>query len=374
MSVLLARTRRETSPCLETPDAVQKAIANIKEAQPGYPNHNTQGRQGLPLAPHWLQIGAGYHALIEDELDCKPPTTLFFSSVTSKALGESDRLDARYWQRNLERPVLFRSTIAHLLQHSVAENAVFLEVGPTRPSRAPYGKHTRAGIDLGANISDYAAEPQLRRVFPTGRGQAPRSQRSRRFPKLAFTGMTLHDLPRYPWNHSETYWYESRLSKEWRYRQCAHHDLLGSLVAESTQFEPVWRNKLWLENVPWLRDHKIQDDIVFPFAGYVGMAGGSRTAGHRHPGKFPFSDTYLSSTALVLREKPVEMMTSLRRHRLTDFLDSDWWEFTIASHNGQAWTNTASVKSPHIRTRKRRGWREASLSSPGRSNRKSAST
>ena len=30
-------------------------------------------------------------------------------------------------------------------------------------------------------------------------------------------------------------------------------------------------------------------------------------------------------------------MTSFRRHRLTDQLDSQWWEFSIASHNGQVW-------------------------------------
>lgn len=42
--------------------------------------------------------------------------------------------------------------------------------------------------------------------------------------------------------------------------------------------------------------------------------------------------------ALVVPEgKPTEMITTLRQHRLTDTRNSDWWEFTIASHNGHTW-------------------------------------
>ena len=37
------------------------------------------------------------------------------------------------------------------------------------------------------------------------------------------------------------------------------------------------------------------------------------------------------STALILNEGPLaEIMTAHRHHRLTDALDREWWEFTIA--------------------------------------------
>ncbi|KAK6853866.1 polyketide synthase [Apiospora arundinis] len=48
-------------------------------------------------------------------------------------------------------------------------------------------------------------------------------------------------------------------------------------------------------------------------------------------------------TALVLNEHaPTELVTTIRKHRLTDSLESAWWEFTIAAHNGHVWTRHCS--------------------------------
>jgi acyl transferase domain-containing protein len=40
-------------------------------------------------------------------------------------------------------------------------------------------------------------------------------------------GEVLTDLPVYPWNHSASHWYESRIAKGWRSRRFGHHELLG---------------------------------------------------------------------------------------------------------------------------------------------------
>ena len=34
----------------------------------------------------------------------------------------------------------------------------------------------------------------------------------------------------------------------------------------------LWRNMLKVKDVPWLEDHKLNQTIVFPGAGYVAMA------------------------------------------------------------------------------------------------------
>ena len=55
----------------------------------------------------------------------------------------------------------------------------------------------------------------------------------------------------------------------------------------------------------------------------------------------------LVKTALVLQESSrIEMMTILRPVRLTDTLDSSWYEFSILSSNGTTWTKhcTGEVK------------------------------
>ncbi|KAK6827388.1 polyketide synthase [Apiospora arundinis] len=162
------------------------------------------------------------------------------------------------------------------------------------------------------------------------------------FNKLAPPGKCLSDLPRYPWNHQHSYWKESRVVKEWRLTPYPYHDLLGTRVPESSGVEPVWRNLLHLETVPWLRDHKIKDDIIFPFAGYVSMAAEAvRQAAGAH--KAVELRHVVVDTALVLNEHaPTELVTTIRKHRLTDSLESAWWEFTIAAHNGHVWTRHCS--------------------------------
>ncbi len=46
----------------------------------------------------------------------------------------------------------------------------------------------------------------------------------------------------------------------------------------------------------------------------------------------------VAHTALLVTEhKAAEMVTSLRRHRLTDSDDADWFDFSIASVSGSSW-------------------------------------
>ena len=110
--------------------------------------------------------------------------------------------------------------------------------------------------------------------------------------------------------------------------------------------EPVWRNLFLQNDVPWISDHKIQNNVVFPFAGYVCMATeAARQVSSSAGGEGAVELQHVKViTALVLnnKESPIELVTTLRRHRLTDYLDSDWWEFAVTSYNGHAWTRHCS--------------------------------
>ena len=80
------------------------------------------------------------------------------------------------------------------------------------------------------------------------------------------------DLPNYVWNHTNEYWHESQASKDWRFRDFPEHDLLGSKVLASPWDSPSFRKTLLLDRVPWLRDHNMGGDIIFPASGYISMA------------------------------------------------------------------------------------------------------
>ena len=321
-------------------DKVQSVVSDIKKANPEALAKQLKVDQAYH-SYHMAEIGEEYYQLIEQRVISKEPSKLFFSSVTGDLLTKKDRLGARYWQKNLESPVLFRTAVASILQHPIGKNATFFEVGPHSALAGPL-RQTLAEAKVSAPYaSALIRDKHAIESFLNAVGQLYTLNVPIDFKSLA-PGSSLNNLPAYPWDHENSYWYESRLSKEWRHRKHPHHDLLGVRLPESTDFEPSWRNLLHLDNAGWIRDHKIKEDVVFPFAGYAAMVGEAVKQLTGVEEGFSLRHVVVSTALVVEEGKPTEIVTALRRHRLTDSLDSQWWEFSISSHNGTTWLKHCS--------------------------------
>lgn len=83
---------------------------------------------------------------------------------------------------------------------------------------------------------------------------------------------TMPGLPSYPFDHTQLHWKEGRLSKNLRLRDTPRHDLLGTRSLDWNSQVAQWRNIIRLAEVPWLEDHTIAGQIVFPAAGMVAIA------------------------------------------------------------------------------------------------------
>ncbi|KAL3417435.1 polyketide synthase [Phlyctema vagabunda] len=281
---------------------------------------------------HMAELGDTYEDLLAPYVFGQAPNVPFFSSVTGKRITTSE-LGRSYWRRNLESPVKFYSAIRACVEAQIGDQ-LFLEVGPHSALAGPLRQIFKAlsykdeliynptlvrGKDSTVSMLNSIGKLYLNAV-PIN------------FEPLSFSGRTLTDLPVYPWRHDTSYWSESRITKEW--------------ILEGNEFEPTWRNLLNLLNVPWIQDHKVLDDIVFPCAGYIAMAGEAIR-------QLSSSNDYslrnlVIKTGLVLQDThPTEIITTLRPARLTTTLDSSWYEFSISSHNGIAWTRhcTGQVKA-----------------------------
>ncbi|KAH7329713.1 beta-ketoacyl synthase domain-containing protein [Stachybotrys elegans] len=77
------------------------------------------------------------------------------------------------------------------------------------------------------------------------------------------------DLPVYQWNHDREYWHESHLSRSLRQRSQPVHPLLGDLAPQSSSTQLTWKAILRPKDLPWVNDHRIQGQTVFPAAGYA---------------------------------------------------------------------------------------------------------
>ncbi|KAJ9386802.1 hypothetical protein DTO063F5_3460 [Paecilomyces variotii] len=322
-------------------DAVKSVITAIKEKQPQMLARQLQVDKAYH-SYHMEEIGSDYQALIGEQVVGKPPSKLFFSSVSGRILGAEDTIGPKYWQDNLESPVRFREAVTAILKHEVGENAVFLEVGPHGALAGPLRQILSQARSSAPYISTMARNQDCTASFLSAIGGLHSLNVNIDLEALFPSGICLPDLPRYPWNHEGSYWYESRLSKEWRNRKAPHHDLLGVRVAESSDTEPAWRNLLHVTNVPWIRDHKVGENIVYPFCGYIALAGEAIRQLTNVNGGFSIRNIIVS-TALVLSEgKPTEIMTNFRPHRLTNSLNSSWWEFSVSAYNGRNWTKHCS--------------------------------
>jgi acyl transferase domain-containing protein len=284
-------------------------------------------------------IGDSYRGLIDKHITPRPARVPFFSSVKAKVLHEADAFGPQYWQDNLESPVLFHSAVTRLLAES-HQSFIHLEVGPHSALAGPLRQIYRETGSTIQYASVLARGKNDTESFLESVGQLYCGGVKIYFPASKGTKV-LTNLPTYPWHYEGSYWAETRVMSNWRFRKHLPHDLLGLRTLESSDADPTWRNNLRIIDVPWLRDHCVGNDIVFPAAAYMAMAGESvfQITGSRD---YTLREVDFS-TAMVLREnKPTEIMTTLRKKRLTSTLDSNWYEFSIVSHDGTTWNKHCS--------------------------------
>lgn len=253
-----------------------------------------------------------------------------FSSLRARKITDAHELGPQYWVDNLTSPVLFNSAVNCILQE--VRNPLFLEIGPHSTLQGPIRE-----ICAGQNAKFDYVPTMLRgkscmETFLSAVGQLYQQDVAVDFGALYPSGKVLTDLPAYPWSLNETYWYEPRVSREWRLRPYGQHELLGRKIAESTSINPSWRLVLVPDHVPWIADHKVREDTVVPFAGFVSIAGEAIRQLTGIETGYGVKNVRVT-TALVLGEAaPKEIVTALRQQP-----ESDYYHFNIASHNGSTW-------------------------------------
>ena len=280
------------------------------------------------------EVGDVYEEMLNQHLYGKEAAVPFYSSVTGQRA--KTRFGPAYWRSNLESSVLFNTAVQALL-NDLQQDAIFLEIGPHSALQGPLREisqqHSgKSPIYVPTLIRDNSSTASAL----TAMGQLYAQGCAIDFSFINPPAAVLTDLPNYPWDHSSEYWTESRMSLAWRQKKHPHHELLGSRCLECSDIEPAWRNVLYLYEVPWLRDHKIVNDVVFPCTGYIATIG---EAIRQMTGSEVYTlQSLVVKAAMVLREPDaIEIITTTRPSRLTDSANSSWYDFSISSFNGTSW-------------------------------------
>ena len=215
------------------------------------------------------------------------------SSVTGDIVTAATLASADYWVRNLTSAVEFEAAFGRLLTRAntkprkqlgktVTANPFavshVLEIGPHGALQGPIRESLQA-FD-GAKKPGYISSLNRNQDACLALLNAVGSLYSFGYPVNLLRANGLDnsprpapaDMPKYPFNHSQSHWREGHLSRNFRFREKARHDLLGTRSLDWNPLMAQWRNVMRLDELPWLEDHTIGGEIVFPAAGMTVMA------------------------------------------------------------------------------------------------------
>ena len=304
-------------------------------------------------SPHMQMIAQDYLEAIADiepkshSVSCK-----MHSSVTG-SLIESSELGAINWVRNLTSPVQFAAAIYDMMRPLVGgerseDNAVdiLIEIGPHSALQGPATQTLKAlGIN---NIPYYSVIRRNEDAIQTALGLAGTLFAHGSHVDVPIVNndtdsklRPLVDLPMYPWSHSQNYWTESRLAKEYRLRKQPCLSLLGAPSPALAQGEHLWRKFIKLSEEPWISDHQIETSILYPGAGFLAMAFEAAyqiADSNQQVAAFRLRDVQLSAAAIISEDSDLECIVQLRPHVAgTRDNASTWTDFTVTtSPDGQS--------------------------------------
>ncbi|KAI6343293.1 putative PKS/NRPS-like protein biosynthetic cluster [Pyricularia oryzae] len=232
---------------------------------------------------HMLPCSEPYIAALE-ECGCATPDgqgngVKWYSSVHEGRTMAAEHVTARYWSDNLVSPVLFRQALEQAGLENSFDAAV--EVGPHPTLKAPAtntlaavgaedlpytGCLQRGGDDVAAlgDCLGYLWE----RFGAQGAVDAAKFVEDVHGTKPVDLSKRL---PTYSWDHSRIYWAESRATQAALHGPRPHL-ILGTLLPSSTATRLQWRNFIRPRDHEWMQGHELQNQAVFPAAGYVILA------------------------------------------------------------------------------------------------------
>ncbi len=293
----------------------------------------------VDVASHSPQVEPLYSKLVKalGVLQAKPPQIPIYSTVTGERADQLN-FNASYWAENLVKPVLFHSTTEKLLAD---KHSVFIEIGP-HPILLSSIKQT-----IGFNQPEIKLLPSMHREEPE------EETLFRTLAELYIIGVRLNCKKLYPekgkyvhlppvsWNH-QRYWLDATATPR-GFDSSPHHQsgppsfhpLLGNRIelahSPSTY---LWQSIFSIEKLPFLAEHKVEDEIVVPAAAYIEMALAAAQEAKLKP-LYNLSDVYFSRKMVLPKDKEVFIQTILSPE------EKERFSFKIFSRSGEmlSWEN-----------------------------------
>jgi len=230
----------------------------------------------------FLSVNVPYHSPVMDQLKeplidaladlaVLSPAIPIYSTVSGKRSGQND-WGAHYWADNVRNPVLFKDAIEAMIAEGVSD---FIEVSAHPALSSSIEKILRQQGQQGAIVSCLKRDIDSSQMADRIIGSLYTAGIQVDWEHLYHGGKhTL--LPNYTWQKS-AYWSEDEAVRYARLNNVSpsagvhreSHLLLGASVPSQV---PLWQKTVALDELPFLADHRVDGDIVYPAAAYIDMA------------------------------------------------------------------------------------------------------
>ena len=320
-----------------------------------------------------LRTGAAYHSVQMQKIahaygecikdlnggnhDSRQGVTMYSTVTGSEVMKKNVLSTPEYWVKNLVHSVQYLRAISRMVSDRVGTQKLgsltqkpindLIEIGPHPALQRP----TRSILDclnLKTNVRyDYVLHRKRAglesllelcgRLWSSGH-PIPLHKPNQTKTPFVCQRQLFADLPQYPFNHTNSFWHETPLSKHSRIRNYHRHELLGTPVAEWNPLEPRWRKIFDSSETPWIEEHKVNGKSIYPATGMVIMAieGAKQLADpDRTTHGFQVKDATFSNPIPVGSSDASEVHLFMRS--LSSRKSSDGHEYRICTLRGDEW-------------------------------------
>lgn len=262
----------------------EKKFARLLKVDTAYHSHHMeacsapykQALQGCGVEPRQSAAGCAWYSSVY------PGTRM---GVTAAQLED---LKGEYWKDNMLRPVLFAQALETAMEMNLdTPFNLVVEIGPHPALKGP------ASETLGALYDKIQVpRPPYTGTLQRGSDEVGALSNALGFVWIRFVGPVVNfsqydalvtgepasrrhvvpNLPTYKWDHDRVFWHDSRISRTLRNRKEAINPLLGRRIADGVGDEMRWRNIVRPSELPWIRGHQLQGQMIYPAAAYLSTA------------------------------------------------------------------------------------------------------
>ena len=306
-----------------------KTFARMLAVDTAYHSHHMQPC----AAPYFASLRSCGIKALKGARKCRWYSSVWGANGSSRSFDDENSialLGGQYWVDNLTKTVQFSQAVNRAISEEPYMMDLALEIGPHPALKGPslevikiltgvvipYGGLLKRGEgDIEAFANGLGL---LWTLFPSLKPIISSESMLRAFPRPKQSrNVKLKGLPSYPWDHDSLIWRESRTSRNFR-TQDNPHELLGHAVTlgEYNKREIHWRQVLKLSELPWVRGHTIQGQVLFPATGYLTMAYEAAVRlldEHQVPSLIELHDIELVRTMSLQEDSPgLEVLFTIR--------------------------------------------------------------